>query len=375
MNVNFKNTMKISLVISYLTLLGCSVNPNGAESTADKQQDQLDFGESYHQERSLNNFNDYVEFLKNKAAQQGVSSKTLHNEKNINYIAKAVALDHQQAGKAKKHDPNLPPPINSNGVTNYLNRVLTQNKVNVALDRYWEILTPLQQASEKYAVQKEYLIALWGMESSFGYYQGNYDVLSVLATLAFDGRRENLFGKEFINALKMLERDHIDRRRMLGSWAGAMGQTQFMPSSYLNYAADGDNDGEKNIWNNQYDVFASIANYLHTVGWNDKLPWGIEVTLAHPLELSLAGIEMHKKRALDEWTAQGISLKLQTPQEQQKLTALSHAELWLIRPDKEEGRAFLVTNNFRTIMDWNKSTYFAVSIGMFADRIKQGLGL
>ena len=141
------------------------------------------------------------------------------------------------------------------GTTNYLNKVLTQNKVDIAEERYWEVQAPLQQASQRYGVQQEYILALWGMESSFGYYQGSYDVLSALATLAFDGRREALFSKRICECDEMLERDHIQRNRMLGSWAGAMGQTQFMPSAFLNYAADGNDDGVKDIWTNQFDAF------------------------------------------------------------------------------------------------------------------------
>ncbi len=264
--------------------------------------------------------------------------------------------------------------INPNGTTNYLNRVLTPNKVDIAETRYWEQLPQLENASQKFGVPKHYLMALWGMESSFGYYQGSYDVLSVLATLAFDGRREALFSKEFIAAMKLLQRDHIQRYKMLGSWAGAMGQTQFMPSSYLSYAADGNNDGEKNIWTEHYDVFASIANYLHTVGWNEKLPWGVEVTLTQPLDMALSGTEESQKRSLSSWQSMGVTLKYQTPETLQKLTALSGADLWLVRPDKELGRAFLVTNNYRTLLHWNKSNYFAISIGMFADKIQQRVG-
>ena len=173
----------------------------------------------------------------------------------------------------------------------------------------------------------------------------------------------------------MLERDHIQRNKMLGSWAGAMGQTQFMPSAFLNYAADGNNDGVKDIWTNQFDAFASIANYLHTVGWDNKLPWGVEVTLNQPLDLSLSGIEKNKARSLSDWQSKGVTLASFSQQEQDKLTALSQADLWLVRPDKEVGRAFLVSNNYRTILDWNKSNYFGVSIGMFADRIKMATGL
>lgn len=381
MQINLKKSVELSLLVACVALVGCS-SKNATKG--DKTQPNttttisaipLDGGAVYDKPRTLNNFNDYLQFLKNKAAGQGVSAQTLAAQNNIYYIEKAVELDQQQLGRIRKRDPNQPPVLNPNGTTNYLNRVLTQAKVNTAAERVWEVFPQLEKASKRYGVQKEYLMALWGMESSFGYYQGNYDVLSVLATLAFEGRREALFSKEFVNAMKMLDRDHINRYEMLGSWAGAMGQTQFMPTSYLNYAADGDDNGEIDIWTNHYDVFASIANYLHTVGWDDKLPWGVEVTLTRPLDLSLAGIELNKKRPLQDWQAQGVNLKYQSAQEQQKLAALSSAELWLVRPDKEVGRVFLVSNNFRTILDWNKSNYFAVSIGMFADRIKQSTGM
>ncbi|OOF59024.1 lytic murein transglycosylase [Rodentibacter myodis] len=365
---------KISLISTALLsclITACSNNaPTSAETIPNISRNA-----TYNKPRTLDNFNDYVRFLKGKAAAEGVSASVLNAQNNIQYMEKAVALDRAQAGRTVKRDPNKPAVSNPNGTTNYLNKVLTNNKVNVAEERYWEVQVPLQRASQRYGVQQEYILALWGMESSFGHYQGRYDVLSALATLAFDGRREALFSKEFVNAMKMLERDHIQRHRMLGSWAGAMGQTQFMPSAFLNYAADGNNDGVKDIWTNQFDTFASIANYLHTVGWNDKLPWGMEVSLNQPLDLSLSGIEKNKARSLREWQSLGVMPLGFSQEEQAKLTALSNAELWLVRPDKEVGRAFLVSNNFRTLLDWNKSNNFAVSIGMFADRIKERLGL
>ncbi|MBN6071059.1 lytic murein transglycosylase [Aggregatibacter actinomycetemcomitans] len=366
--------LKISGISTALFLAGCSSNSNTPAQPSEPTNSVMAVNPTavYSKPRTLDNFNDYVNFLKAKAAAEGVSTDVLNAQNNINYIQKSVDLDDQQAGRIRKRDPNVPPIINPNGMTNYLNRVLTKNKVDTAEARYWEQLPQLENASKKFGVPKNYLLALWGMESSFGYYQGNYDVLSTLATLAFDGRREALFSKEFIAAMKMLQRDHIQRHKMLGSWAGAMGQTQFMPSSYLSYAADGNNDGEKNIWTNHYDVFASIANYLHTVGWNENLPWGVEVALTQPLDMALAGTEENKKRSLSDWQNMGVTLKYQTPQTQQKLTALSGtSDLWLVRPDRELGRAFLVSNNYRTLLHWNKSNYFAVSIGMFADRIEQ----
>ncbi|WP_133543547.1 lytic murein transglycosylase [Mesocricetibacter intestinalis] len=356
---------KLSLLSLCLVLSACSSAP------ADKSLSPLAENAAYSHSRDPANFKDFVQFLKRKAAGQGVSAATINGQDNILYVAKAVSLDRQQAGRIKQRTPNQVPQANPNGASNYLKRVLTAAKLNKAQQKYAEIRPHLMAAAQRFGVQPEYLLALWGMESSFGYYQGNYDVLSVLATLAFDGRREALFTKEFINAMKMLDRDHINRSAMRGSWAGAMGQTQFMPSSYLNYAADGDNDGEKNIWNNPYDVFASIANYLHKVGWNQHLPWGVEVSLSQPLDLALSGLEPHKGRSLRDWQAKGLILKYQTPQQVDKLKALSSAELWLVRPDREAGRAFLVSANYRSLYDWNRSNYFVLSIGMFADQIKE----
>ena len=374
--MKFRTLFKISSISTALFLTGCASNSDsqGQTTPTENTVTAVSANAVYNKPRTLDNFNDYVNFLKGKAAAEGVSVDVLNAQKNINYIQKSVDLDDQQAGRIRKRDPNAPPVINPNGTTNYLNRVLTPNKVDIAETRYWEQLPQLENASQKFGVPKHYLMALWGMESSFGYYQGSYDVLSVLATLAFDGRREALFSKEFIAAMKMLQRDHIQRHKMLGSWAGAMGQTQFMPSSYLSYAADGNNDGEKNIWTEHYDVFASIANYLHTVGWNEKLPWGVEVTLTQPLDMALSGTEESQKRSLSSWQSMGVTLKYQTRETLQKLTALSGADLWLVRPDKELGRAFLVTNNYRTLLHWNKSNYFAISIGMFADKIQQRVG-
>ncbi|PVX40457.1 membrane-bound lytic murein transglycosylase B [Pasteurella langaaensis DSM 22999] len=364
-----KNFLKLTALAACVVLAGCSSNSANNTSTLAP----LDSNAVYNKARTPVNFNDYVQFLKRKAAGQGVSANTLNAQQNIRYITKAVELDQKQAGNLARRK-NLPPlPPNPNGATNYITKHLTQAKVDKAEENYWDIRDQLQKASSRYGVQQEFILALWGMESSFGYYQGSFDVLSVLATLAFDGRREGLFSKEFINAMKMLDRNDIQRARLLGSWAGAMGQTQFMPTSYLNYAADGDGDGRKDIWTNEYDVFASIANYLHTVGWNPNLPWGVEVELTQAMDLSQSGTEKNKARSLSYWQGQGVTLK--NAFEQSKLDQMSSADLWLIRPDKEVGRAFLVTNNFRTILDWNRSNYYALSVGMFADRIKSVTGM
>lgn len=327
---------------------------------------------AYLQPRVISNFPDYVHFLKQKAAQAGVSTQVLNAHFPIEHIEKAVELDQKQA--ARKRHPNLPPPkANPNGLTRYLARVLTPAKVQRAVEQWQQHHILLSQTGQKYGVEPVYLLALWGMESSFGRYQGDFDVLSVLATLAFDGRRETLFTAEFVNALKMLDQGVISRTKMKGSWAGAMGQTQFMPSSYLNYAVDADNDGQKDIWQNHADAFASIANYLATVGWDSHLPWGVEVKFTKPMDLVFAGIADHQAKTLSQWQAMGLYLAYPNQQEKQKFQQLSHSPLWLVRPDKEVGRAFLVSNNYRTLLHWNRSNSFAISIGKFADRISQRL--
>ena len=365
--MRLKKVCVMPLTLLTLALVSCSSNKQNYTFYAPLPMDAV-----YSKVRSVSNFNDYVSFLKQKAAGEGVSERVLNAQNLINYNVRAVQLDQQQS--ARKRSPNTPPPPNPNGVTNYLNKVLTQAKVDMAVKRWYDYNSPLTKASQKYGVQKEYLLALWGMESSFGKYQGNFDVLSVLATLAFDGRREKLFTQEFVNAMKMLDNGTLKRSEMKGSWAWAMGQTQFMPTAYLAYAADGDNDGKKDIWNNEYDAFASIASYLSTVGWDNQLPWGVEVKFNNPIDLSFSGLEENKAKNLGEWQAWGIYLAYPTDQEIEKLDKMRNANLWLIRPDKEVGRAFLVTNNFRTLMDWNRSNNFGVSIGKFADRILMGVG-
>lgn len=343
--------------IACALLAGCSSNSG--------IYPKLALDAKYTKSRTTKNFDNYVVFLKQKAAGEGVSGRVL-NEGDIKYVARAVQLDKEQS--SKRQTPNAKK-VNPNGVTNYLNKVLTTAKVNTAAERWKKFQPQLTQVSQKYGVQKEYIVALWGMESSFGRSQGKFDVLSVLATLAFEGRREQLFTQEFVNAMKMIDSQSITRSEMKGSWAGAMGQTQFMPTSYIKYAADGNRDGRKDIWTDEHDAFASIANYLSTVGWNDKLPWGIEVKLAQPIDMSFSGLEPNLAKSLAEWQAWGVYLAYPNAQELAKQQALQNEKLWLVRPDNGAGRAFLVSENYRTILDWNRSNHFAISIGKFADRI------
>lgn len=293
----------------------------------------------------------YVEQLKAQARAQGISQQTIDSTfANIHFVDRVISSDRNQLEKKITLD-------------DYLTRVLPEWKIKAGQEQYRNNLPALQKASDRYGVQPQYIVALWGMESSFGKIQGKEDVFSALATLAFEGRREAFFTKEFMSALKIVDSGHASSDMMKGSWAGAMGQSQFMPSSYLNYGADGNGDGKIDIWKNTDDVFASTANYLSKEGWKGNQGWGQEVKLPANFDAAQAGLKNNQMHAASYWQQQGVTQADGSP------LASTATRAWIITPDDVQGRAFLVYDNFRTIMHWNRSTYFALSIGMMADGI------
>lgn len=227
--------------------------------------------------------------------------------------------------------------------------------------RYSEDEPLVVTIGERYGVDPEYIVALWGLETRFGTYTGGFDVIASLATLAWDPRRSDYFRGELMRALHILDQGHIARDDMKGSWAGAMGQSQFMPSSFLSYAVDWDLDGHKDIWLTRGDVFASAANYLSGAGWREDLPWGGAVTLPAGFDTSLAG--NRSTLPLAEWLAMGIRF-VGNPPDVGNGEAAS-----LILPGGPGGPAYLVFDNYRTILKWNRSDYFAMSVVTLADAI------
>jgi membrane-bound lytic murein transglycosylase B len=217
---------------------------------------------------------------------------------------------------------------------------------------------------QRFNVQPRFIVALWGIESDFGKTQGSYSVPAALATLAYEGRRGPMFRGELMSSLKILDQGHIRPDNMLGSWAGAMGQCQFMPSTFLSYAVDFDGDGRRDIWNNRADVLGSIANYLARLGWRGSESWGHEVAVPGNLDARVAGLD--SRRPLAEWMRMGVR-SVGAP-----LTGREAAEASLLLPDGLGGRALLVFDNFRATMRWNKSVKFAASVGMIADGIDRG---
>lgn len=221
--------------------------------------------------------------------------------------------------------------------------------------------TWLGRVEQRYGVQQRFILALWGIETSYGRHPGNFPVIQSLATLAYDGRRAEYFRRELLDALRILDAGHIRLQRMKGSWAGAMGQCQFMPSAFRNFAVDADGSGRIDIWSSIPDVFGSTANYLSESGWKDDQTWGRKVKLPKGFDFSVAGLKT--RLPLSRWQALGVR------RDNGRALPRRDLEASLIIPDGPKGSAYLVYNNFRVLRKWNRSNAFAVAVGTLADLI------
>jgi membrane-bound lytic murein transglycosylase B len=215
----------------------------------------------------------------------------------------------------------------------------------------------------EYGVPAEVIVAIWGMESSYGRIMGDHDVLSALATLAYDGRRQAFGRTQLIAALSILQEGYAPRETLVGSWAGAMGQTQFIPTTYLEHAVDHDGDGDRDLWADRGDVFASTANYLSRSGWKKDLPWGFEVVL--PDGFDYAEADIGTKRSVGDWLTSGVA----TPGAPITDHLDLNAQASLILPAGAGGPAFLVTDNFRAILRYNNSTAYALGVAMLSEAV------
>jgi len=266
------------------------------------------------------------------------------------YLPHVIELDRKQ-------------PEHTMSFSEFLDKVVTPQRKSDARSELTENWTLLERVHQRFNVQPRFIVALWGIESNFGKVMGNYQVISALATLAYDGRRSAYFHDELIAALRILDQGNIHPDAMLGSWAGAMGQCQFMPTTFLNFAVDFDGDGRRDIWNDRADVLASIANYLSRLGWHGEEGWGREVLAPSNFDTRLAGLDI--KRPTVEWERLGLRAADASP------LAGREVEASLVMPDGNSGPALLVYDNFRAIMKWNKSTFFAASVGLLADSLER----
>jgi membrane-bound lytic murein transglycosylase B len=243
----------------------------------------------------------------------------------------------------------------------YLSTRVTAARISEGRERLSQQQSFLDSVLRQYGVPPRYLVAFWGLETNFGSYMGKVPTLSALATLACDERRSEFFAAEFVEALRLTEREGFVPSALMGSWAGAMGHTQFMPSSYMRYAVDGDADGVADLWRSERDALASGAHFLRELGWVPGERWGRAVTLPEGFPYEMAGL--HASKRLSEWAGLGVM--------RADGGALPSAELEasLLLPAGYKGPAFLVYDNFRVIMRWNQSQSYALSVGLLADAI------
>ena len=294
-------------------------------------------------------FDAWLATLKSEAREKGISTETIEAAfANVTLVEKVVSLDRKQ-------------PETVQTFQEYMAQRLPQSLIDTGKSLLNENRALLTEIGEKYGVQPRFIVALWGVETRYGRYTGGFSVINALTTLAYDNRRADYFRGELLLALQILDEDHIAVDDMKGSWAGAMGQSQFMPSSFINFAVDYDGDGKRDIWSTKADVFASAANYLSRSGWQYDQTWGREVALPKSFDASLIDLKVAKPMA--EWDALGVRKAGGASLPGRQLVGS------LVQPKGGDGQTFLVYDNYRTILKWNRSTYFAMSVGFLADRI------
>ena len=296
-------------------------------------------------------FDHWVAGLKAEATVHGISSSLFDEAfRDVEPIPRVLELDRNQ-------------PESTMTFAEYQEHIVSTTRIERGRQMMAQYRELLQEVGAFYGVPPRFIVALWGIETNYGSNTGGFNTIAALATLAYDGRRSSYFRKELLNALEILEEGHSSALRMKGSWAGAMGQSQFMPSSFLRFAVDYDGDGRKDIWATQADVFASAANYLSRSGWREGENWGRPAKLPPGFNTRYATLKIRKP--LQIWHQHGVRRAngRNLPQVNMKGS--------IVLPDGTKDPAYLVYDNFRVILKWNRSTYFATSVGLLADAIVQ----
>lgn len=241
----------------------------------------------------------------------------------------------------------------------YLSSRVDSYRITVGRSQYKKNKELADTIGLSYGVDPCFMMAFWGMETSYGSYMGSFPVIKSLATLAYDSKRQAFFRKELFLALHILNDGHVSLADFKGEWAGASGQPQFLPSSWVKYAVDYDGDGRKDIWRSKPDVFASIANYMKINGWHTNEPWAVFVTLPPHFDMSLEGKTIVKP--VSEWAAMGVKRSDGSP------LPYPHLNASIVQP--HGGPVFLIYPNYRMILKYNNSIYYAGAIGYLADKI------
>jgi len=296
----------------------------------------------------------WVADFRASARADGISDATLQAAfADVHYLPRVVELDRSQ-------------PEFTRTVWDYLDNTVTPQRVALGKDKLMQVRAEADAAAARYGVPPTVVVAIWGMESNFGGNYGSTPTIDALATLGFEGRREDWARRELLAALKILDKGDIDRDHMIGSWAGAMGQTQFLPSNFLAYAVDADGDGRRDIWGSMADVTASTANFLARSGWKAGQPWGVEVQLPAGFDYGRADSSVRQSSA--QWAAEGVRSMDGRPLPE-------FGDGMVLLPAGARGPAFLVGPNFRAILRYNNSTSYALAVGLLAQRVADGPGV
>ncbi len=299
-------------------------------------------------------FASWITEFQRTARAQGIDAGTLARAfAGVQYLPQVVERDRSQAEFTRT-------------VWHYLDTAVSPGRIARGQDRLIEVRPLADAAAARYGVPATVLVAIWGMESNYGHNFGDLSVIDALATLGFDGRREKWARGELLAALRILQSGDITRERMIGSWAGAMGQTQFLPSNFLAYAVDADGDGRRDIWGSMADVLASTANFLARSGWRAGQPWGLEVYLPEGFDVGRADSEV--RQSSTRWAAEGVRSADGSP-----LPELPEAAILV--PAGARGPAFLVGPNFRVILRYNNATSYALAVGLLAQQLGGAAGV
>ncbi|MCW5659041.1 MAG: lytic murein transglycosylase [Burkholderiaceae bacterium] len=296
-------------------------------------------------------FAEWIASFRAAMRSNGIDEATLQAAfDGVQYLPRVVDLDRAQ--------PEFTRPV-----WDYLDATVSPQRVALGQQKLAELRTPIVDAAARYGVTPGVLVAIWGIESNFGGNYGSTPTIDALATLAFDGRREGWARGQLHDALKILQSGDIARAQMIGSWAGAMGQTQFLPSAFLAHAVDGDGDGRRDLWGSMADVMSSTANFLSHAGWRAGEPWGLEVVL--PPDFDVARADPQTRQTSAQWAAEGVHAI-----DGAALPEIAEAAILL--PAGARGPAFLVGHNFRTLLRYNNSVNYALAVSLLSQRIAGG---
>lgn len=297
-------------------------------------------------------FQRWISRFRGRANAAGISDRTLNRAfRGVRYNTDVIKRDRNQSEFTKT-------------LWEYLDSAASDTRVSNGKKALREHGRVLRQIEAKYGVDKEVVAAVWGLESAYGTYRGKTDIIEALSTLAYDGRRGKFFEAQLIAALKILQSGDVAPRNMTGSWAGAMGHTQFIPTSYLAFAVDFTGDGKRDIWSdNPADALASTAAYLDRHGWVNGQPWGIEVKLPNRFNYALANRKI--KKMPSEWARLGVT-------DMKGRAVPNHGQASLLLPAGSKGAAFLIFKNFSVIERYNTADAYVIGVGHLSDRLKGG---